>query len=96
MRATYNCAEKAFMIALKALYRQQERDTEAKRRRTEQKPQPLTIEELQEFIDSDEEDNAIWVKNMKRDYFTRALLDWDRDRGIFAIWHGTKIRQTFR
>lgn len=61
----------------------------------EQKPQPLTIEELQEFIDSDEEDNAIWVKDMKHDYFTRALLDWDRDRGIFAIWHGDKDTSDF-
>lgn len=26
LRATYNCAEKAFMLALKALYREQERE----------------------------------------------------------------------
>lgn len=64
-------------------------------RRAEQNPQPLTIEELQEFIDSDEEDNAIWIKNMEYDYFTRALLDWDRDRGIFAIWHGDKNTSDF-
>ena len=82
-------------VALEALREKQERDTEAKRMRTEQKPQPLTIEELHEFIDSDEEDNAIWVKNMKHDYFTRALLDWDRDRGIFAIWHGDKDTSDF-
>lgn len=64
-------------------------------RRAEQNPQPLTIEELQEFIDFDEEDNAIWIKNMEYDYFTRALLDWDRDRGIFAIWHGDKNTSDF-
>ena len=46
LRATYNCAEKAFMIALKALYREQERDTEAKRRRAEENPKPLTLDEL--------------------------------------------------
>lgn len=49
LRATYNCAEKAFMIALKALYREQERDTEAKRRRAEENPKPLTLDELREM-----------------------------------------------
>ena len=80
---------------LEALREKAERDTEAKRRRTEQKPQPLTIEELQEFIDSDEEDSAIWVKDIEYDHFTRALLDWDRDRRIFAIWHGDKDTSDF-
>lgn len=85
----------ALELALEALREKQERDTEAKRSRTEQKPQPLTIEELQEFIDSDEEDNAIWVQDMKYDHFTRALLDWDVDRGIFAVWHGDENASDF-
>ena len=55
----------------------------------------MTIEELQEFIDSDEEDNAIWIKDIEYDHFTRALLDWDRDRRIFAIWHGDKNTSDF-
>lgn len=72
-----------------------DRAVKAWNRRAGQNPQPLTIEELQEFIDSDEEDNAIWIKDMEYDYFTRALLDWDRDRGIFAIWHGDKDTSDF-
>ena len=60
-----------------------------------EEPKPLTLEELQELIDSDEEDSAIWVKDIEYDHFTRALLDWDRDRGIFAIWHGDKDTSDF-
>ena len=41
--------KKLFMIALKALYREQERDTEAKRRRAEENPKPLTLDELREM-----------------------------------------------
>lgn len=69
---------------------------EALREKAEREnPKPLTIEELQDFIDSDEEDNAIWIKDMEYDYFTRALLDWDGERGIFAIWHGGKNESDF-
>ncbi len=59
-------------------------------------PKPLTLEELQELIDSDEEDIAIWIKFIDDDnYFIRALLDWDGERGIFAIWHSGKNTADF-
>lgn len=41
LRATYICAKKAFVIALKALYREQEREN----------PKPLTVEELREMAE---------------------------------------------
>lgn len=58
-------------------------------------PKPLTLKRLQEIIESDKADNAIWVKEINSSIWTRAILDYDNDRGIFAVWHGGEDQSDF-
>jgi hypothetical protein len=83
LRATYNCAEKAFMIALKALYREQERDTEAKRRRAEENPKPLTLDEL---IRMDGE--PVWIED-KQDGGQWGLVDLNHKT---LVWYEPPVQ----
>lgn len=61
----------------------------------QENPEPLTLAELREMFDDADSDNAVWFKRADENYYTRALLDYDNERGIFAVWHGGTDQSNF-